>query len=544
MESQKPIGYVNFDSTTASSNELEIRIPAENLNEVRRGQYIRIESDLNGRKINFFSRISRGPFFVPDAVSRDSAFARASVLHAGELGFRPDFHGFCYAEVVGELDPSRTRVTGTFVRPAPQASVYSLTGPEIEKLLGLEGDMYIGRLEGYRDVRIRIPSNKNGALPRNVGIFGTVGSGKTNTSQTLIEEAASHNWAVIVLDVEGEYVDMDKPSNLGSLAPLFLEFGITPRGVVALNVYNPVGTESSRPDSKPFGVRFSNLDPQILIEILHLSEAQAERFLEVYHNLVAKEYSSQKKTRTTAGFVKSMMEGLEGGPPLGIKLRDVLEQVDGILENSKMKITGRASWYVLRRKLQRVERYGIFDTEETLGDYSELLVPNNVSVIDLSGSPNVEVNNIVITDLLRSIFRLKLGDRKGELPPVMIVIEEAHTFVSRESADRMEETLNVLREISRRGRKRWISLCFISQQPSHLPPEIYELCNTKFAHQITGGRNLEAIKTATGGVDPSVWDDVPRLAQGTCLFISSYFKNRPMFVNIRPAMSQRRHVEE
>ncbi|MDE1764948.1 MAG: ATP-binding protein [Thaumarchaeota archaeon] len=543
VEEQKAIGYVNFDGGTTDSNELEVRIPSETLHDIRRGQYVRIESDFDSKKRDFFARISRGPFFVPDAVSKDSAFARAAILHAGKVKFRPDFHGICYAQIMGELDVAQMKTHGTFVRPRPQAAVYPLTGEQIEKLLELSGDMYIGKLDGYSSVRVRIPSDKNAALPRNVGIFGTVGSGKTNTSQVLIEEAAKHNWAVIVLDVEGEYVDMDKPSEQKSLGHLFTEFGVKPEGVRALDVYHPVETEPSRSDSKAFGIRFSNIEPQILVEILGLTQAQTDRFLEIWHNLAQKEYSTKKKTKTSAGFVKSVMEGFEGGPALGIKLDDIIKQIDSILENNEER-TNKASYYVLRRKLRRVQRYGIFDSKETLGDYSELLQANKVSVIDFSGSSNFQINNIVITDLLRSIFELKLKDKKKELPNVMIVIEEAHTFVSKDNASRMEETLDVLREISRRGRKRWISLCFISQQPSHLPPEIYELCNTKIAHQTTGGKNLDAIKNSTGGVDPSVWDDVPKLGQGTCLFISSFFKNRPMFCNVRPCMSKRKHVEE
>jgi len=543
MEEQKAIGYVNFDGPSTDSNELEIRIPSETLHDIRRGQYTRIESDFDSKKRNFFARISRGPFFVPDAVSRDSAFARAAILHAGKVKFRPDFHGVCYAQIMGELNVEQMKTYGTFVRPRPQAAVYPLTGEQIEKLLELSGDMYIGKLDGYEGVRVRIPSDKNAALPRNIGIFGTVGSGKTNTSQVLIEEAASHNWAVIVLDVEGEYVDMDKPSEQKSLLPRFEEFGIKPTGVRALDVYHPVETEPARSDSRPFGVRFSNIEPQILVEILGFNQTQSEKFLEVWHDLYQKGYSSKKKTKTSAGFVKSMMDQFEGGPAIGIKLDDIISQIDTILESDKKGIS-KSSYFVIRRKLRKVKRYGIFDSKETLGDYRELVQANNVSIIDFSGSSNFEINNIVITDLLRSIFQLKLEDKKKELPNVMIVIEEAHTFVSKDNASRMEETLDVLREISRRGRKRWMSLCFISQQPSHLPPEIYELCNTKIAHQTTGGKNLDAIKDSTGGVDPSVWDDVPKLGQGTCLFISSFFKNRPMFCNVRPCMSKRRLVEE
>lgn len=541
----KPIGYVNFDASSSESNELEIRIPAEFLDNVRRGQYIRIESTLNGRKENFFSRISNGPFFVPDAVSKDSAFARAAILHAGEIKFRPDFHGVCFAEIVGQLNMTEMKVYGTFVRPGPQSAVYPMLGSEIERLLELSGDMYLGVLDGYPDVKVRIPSNKNAALPRNIGIFGTVGSGKTNTSQVLIEEAASHNWAVIVLDIEGEYVNMDAPSNQKSLNDLFRRFGIMPKGIENLEVYHPIGTEPSRANSKSFGVRFSHLEPEILIEILGLSQPQADRFLEIWHSLAAKDSAKRRGSRTNAGLARSIMENFEGGPTLGLRLDDVISTIDTLIDgNSTTKGSSKTSYYVLRRRLRSLQRYGIFDTNRDLGDYSELIASNQVSIIDLSGSSNVAINNLIIFDLLRSIFDLKLRDKNNELPPTMVVIEEAHTFVSKENVSRMEETLNVLREISRRGRKRWMSLCFISQQPSHLPPEIYELCNTKFAHQTTGGRNLEALKNSTGGVDPSVWNDVPRLGQGTCLFVSSFFKNRPMFVNVRPCMSERRMVEE
>jgi DNA helicase HerA-like ATPase len=519
-------------------------IPKISMQSVRRGQYVRIESDIEGQRKNFFARISRGPFFIPDAVSRDSAFAKAAILYAGTIKFRPDYHAYCYAQIMGELDPESMKTFGTFTRPRPQAAVFALTGKEIEKLLELEGDMYIGFLSGYPGVRVGIPSYKNAALPRNVGIFGTVGSGKTNTSQVIIEEAANHNWAVVVLDVEGEYVDMDKASREKPLQNLFKQYGIEPAGVKALDVYHPVNSEPARSDSKPFSVRFGGIDPSILAEIMGLSPPQNERFLETWHKLNQKAYSSKKQSRSTSGFVKAMVDGIEGGQPSGVTLQGMIQQVEAILEDEKTKGANRTSFFSLLRKLRSLQRYEVFDQRESLGDYSDLLRANTVSIIDLSGAYSSQIKNIILMDLLRRIFKLKLDDRKRELPPVLIAIEEAHTLVSRDNASKMEETLDILREISRRGRKRWISLCFISQQPSHLPPEIYELCNTKISHQTTGGRNLDAIKSATGGVDPSVWDDLPRLGQGTCLFISSYFKNRPMFVNVRPCRSSRRHVEE
>lgn len=539
---EEAIGYVNFDSQSTDSNEVEIMVPQSRIHDIRRGQYVRIKSDSPGETRTFFAMISKGLFFEPDAVSKDSAFAKAAVLHAGSVKFRPDYHAKCSARIIGGLDPGEMKAYGTFARPLPQGSVHPLTGKEIEKLLELDGDMFIGRLDGYSEVNVYLPSNKNAALPRNIGIFGTVGSGKTNTSQVLIEEAASHNWAVIVLDVEGEYVDMDKPSNETALGKLFKEFKIEPSGMDALAVYHPINTEPSRQDSKPFSVRFSSIDPHILSEIMGLSQAQGERFIETWANLSHKSRPS-KKGRTTTPLASLATDDADGSTTFGFTLTEMIHHIEDILGRSSTKGANRVSYYVLLRKIRKLEVYNIFDKRESLGDCSNLLQPNRISVIDLSGSFSNQINNIVLMDLLRKVFKLKLDDRKKMLPPTMIAIEEAHALVSKNNSSNMEETLGILREIARRGRKRWLSLCFISQQPSHLPAEIYELCNTKIAHQTTGGRNLDAIKNSTGGVDDSVWRDVPRLGQGKCLFISSYFKNRPMLVNVRPCMSSRRHTE-
>ena len=539
MSRNELLGFVNFDSGSTNSNEVEIMIPHSRMHDIRRGQYVRIESKFEGKTRDFFARISMGPFFHPDAVSRDSAFARASVLHADSVRFKPDYHGICSAQVIGELDVDKMRSRGTFVRPSPQASVYALTAPQIEKLLELSGDMYLGQLSGYPSVRVSLPSDKNAALPRNVGIFGTVGSGKTNTSQVLIEEAASHHWAVVVLDVEGEYVNMDKPSRQN--LP-FKRFGVEARGVTALKVYHPVGTEPAvSRKSEEFSIRFSSLEPHILAEIMGLNDVQNEGFQDIWHTVVRR--TSRSRQSTNAALARSLQD--PDAAETDITLREMAEEIRDMLENHKTaRMPAKSTLRVLARKFRMLQRYEIFDGDADMGNYAELLQSNLASIIDLSGSSNDVINNIVVMDVLRNIFALKLKDRNRELPNVLIVIEEAHTLVSKDKASQMEETLDVLREISRRGRKRWLSLCFISQQPSHLPPEIYELCNTKIVHQTSGGNNLNAIKNSSGGADASVWNDVPLLGQGTCLFISSYFKNRPMFVDVRPCQSERRHVEE
>ena len=538
MKKEKPIGYINFDGTVGENNEIEIRVPYDKLSLIRRGQYIKLESD-NG---NYISRIIKGPFFQPDAVSKDSAFARASILHAEQVNFRPDFHGVCIAEVLGELlDEEDFNLVSANNRPFPQTAVIPVRNDEIEKILKLEGDVYLGFLYGYPGVRVHFKHNEKKVLPRNIGIFGTIGSGKTNTSQVLIEELSNTGWSVIVLDIEGEYIEMDeksKEAQKGYMKQLMKEFNIEPKGIEHLKVYHPLGMEENRDDSKEIGIKFANVDPYMFVEILELNEAQSERFMGVYAEVSA-ERQTKKSSSSLASSTTKSNDGISE-----ITLDRIIEKVRSRLK-SPAHSGDRASYSVVKRKLEKLNRLKIFHDKKHLGDFSCLLEPSLVSIFDLSNSPNLWVNNIFISTLLKKVFEFKINATEKNTKinqPVMIIIEEAHSFVSREKAKVMSETLDILREISRRGRKRWIGICFVTQQPAHLPPEIYELCNTKFVHQTTGEKNLNAIKSSAGSVNKALWNDIPILSQGRCLLISPKFKH-PIMVRIRPSISNRRMTE-
>jgi len=102
----------------------------------------------------------------------------------------------------------------------------------------------------------------------------------------------------------------------------------------------------------------------------------------------------------------------------------------------------------------------------------------------------------------------------------------------------MVQTIRKLKEIARRGRKRWLSLCFISQQPAHLPNEIFELANTRIVHNIRSKSNLEVLKASSGDVTEEMWDSVPSLGPGQAIINGPQFKNS-LVVEVRHCRSKR-----
>jgi DNA helicase HerA-like ATPase len=105
----------------------------------------------------------------------------------------------------------------------------------------------------------------------------------------------------------------------------------------------------------------------------------------------------------------------------------------------------------------------------------------------------------------------------------------------------MEQTLDQLRRIARRGRKRWLVLHFVTQSPQHLPSELFELANNKIIHQTTGTENLRVLKVVAGTVNEAIWQDVPSLGRGRAIIVSEQYPH-PLIVRIRPAASRRNYM--
>jgi DNA helicase HerA-like ATPase len=174
----------------------------------------------------------------------------------------------------------------------------------------------------------------------------------------------------------------------------------------------------------------------------------------------------------------------------------------------------------------------------------EFLVGGRLSVLDVSETDD-RSRNLAIAYVLQALFNLVIETPRDEImptgqprPPVLVVIEEVHTFVSRAAASKMRALIDNLQVISRRGRKRWMALALVSQQPNHVPDEMFELANTRFIHQIKSKTNLDPVKETTGGVDEKLWTAIPAMEPGKCLFAGSVFRN-PLFVDVRPARSRR-----
>jgi DNA helicase HerA-like ATPase len=250
-------------------------------------------------------------------------------------------------------------------------------------------------------------------------------------------------------------------------------------------LYHLVGRETTNPDyprKREFSLQFARLSPYTVAEILDLTEAQVQRFLIAYDAATLKQQIAQ------------------------------------------LKLDSPVSWRALLGKPVRLYRLKVFDVDNervTPLRYKPLLRPGAVSVIDLSDSGMSELSNLVIADLLRGVqdeqdeaYKLYDGAKGGErdVPPpsrVLIIVEEAHEFLSAERIEKMPVLFQQVARIAKRGRKRWLGLVFVTQLLQNLPPQLFGLVNSYILHKITDPRVVSALERTVSGIDEGLWNRPP-----------------------------------
>jgi DNA helicase HerA-like ATPase len=509
MPADEPLllGHIVPDAPRSANERVVLRAEMAQRQRVQRNHFVTIADALAPGTL-FLGRIVGGPFF-PDG-------------QAGTI--------LAEVEIQGELKGRTPCETND--RPSAGSAVHELPCDRVRDMIGLEGDMVLGCLAGREDLQVALDSKSKGVLPRNVGIFGTVGSGKSNSVQVLVEEAARAGWAVILLDLEAEYVDMNQPTFIPQHAELLARFGREPRGLGDFHVYYPVSCPSDCKGSQPFTLRMADFDSSITAELLQTTMGERNALLDCIDHYQQKFFSH---VRTSEADRQS--ELLDASP--GAKLPYTVQLLRTRAAERSPRTTESLDYVGLVSKLQLLIHSGAFDVPNLRGlDAVEMLKPGRVNVIDVSMASDT-VKNLVTADLLRKAFAYKIAHADG--PPSLLVIEEAHSFMSRERVHTMQATLQMLRNVTRRGRKRWLSLAFVSQQPGHLPPEIFELCNTRLVHTLRSMHNLDALMATTGDVTRELWSRCPLLGTGEAILSTPQY-HRSVVATIRPAASRRRFV--
>lgn len=590
------VGRTMFDLPGSTDLTVTVLLPNDRLHAAPAQSLVRITSRRDGR--TYLGVVTAGPFAEPDGLKGDSPLLKAVATHGG--GYLPPYHGRVQVTILGEELPDGT-LTPPRLRPVPNSPVAVLTDEEAAKVLQCGGDVRLGLAAGHEAVEVGAPSGSKAVFPRHTAVLGTTGGGKSNTVGGLVQRAVAAGMAVVLLDVEGEYTSLHEPAADPRMRAALGDRGLSPAGVPAdrMTVYHLVGRATANPDHprlREFSLQFAQLSPYAVFEILGLSEPQQERFLKAYD--IAKEVMREldvfpKKGNPAQERLALEVDEFERGYPrmtLPI-LMDVVgaclaraESGGGGRKNKKDADDGEElalaprskelrtpagveslrkrvhaanppghaiSWRAVLGRLSRLSRLKVFYDEDAGAKpivHPDLVRPGQLSVVDLSDTGFSELNNLVIADLLRGLQaaqdeKYEKFEAGGPAPPrVLVVVEEAHEFLSDERIDKMPVLFEQVAKICKRGRKRWLGLCFVTQLPAHLPRQVLGLCNSFVLHKLTDPNVVSILRRTVGGVDDGLWDRLPNLAPGQAVVSFPHF-TRPLLVSIDPSPAKLRMVD-
>lgn len=561
------IGRTMFDTSASKDGTVTVLLPPENIDKLPSQALVRIDSPSDSR--TYLGAVTEGPFAEPDGLRADSTPMVITTVQGGLL--MPKYHGRVQVEILGErladgaLVPPRRR-------PKPNSPVFELDSEATARVLQIDGDLRLGLAGGFEDLPVSVPSDSKSIFPRHLGILGTTGGGKSTTVSGLVAKAQREHMAIILIDTEGEYCAIHEPAQKADMLQALNQRGLEPQGVENTHIFHLVGKETANPAHPrvtPFSLRYSELSPYAVQEILELSEAQEERFFKAYDvtKLALEKMGVWPVTEAERKQLVELDEFEAGYPKMTLAhLYDVIREIASLFDDkganppyletelfqARRKDLDQIihqvnppknliSWRALMGKLGKIRRLKIFDSPAAPAlDYNQLLQPGRVSIFDLSDTDSTQINNLVIAELLRGIQNQQEANYKAAVAaarqptPAVVFIEEAHEFLSAKRIQKMQVLFQQVARIARRGRKRWLGLVFITQLPQHLPDEVLGLINNWILHKINDANVVNRLKRSIGGINDSLWRSLPSLAPGQAI-VSFTTHLRPLEISVDPS---------
>lgn len=162
-----------------------------------------------------------------------------------------------------------------------------------------------------------------------------------------------------------------------------------------------------------------------------------------------------------------------------------------------------------------------------------------ITILDLSGIPSSVLNDLIgalLRVLYDAIFWARDIPEGGRLRPLFLVLEEAHAYLSKESAG---WAAAAVRRIAKEGRKYGVGMMIVSQRPSEIDSTILSQCGTLFAMRLANDTDRGQIAGAASDNLKGLFDMLPVLRTGEAIIVGEAV-SLPVRTLISPPAPNRR----
>jgi len=373
--------------------------------------------------------------------------------------------------------PRTPFMAGTPVYPAEDDFIASVLNLGKNR----RGRAYIGLVYGHS---IPFTIDINSMVQKHISVLAKTGGGKSYLTGVIVEELMKNDVTVVILDPHGEYAAM---GNKASPSREMTRFGVEPR-----SYKDKIIVFSADGGDVPLRFTLSQINVKELISIMNLSDSRT--------------------------YVVPLRKAVDA-----VRLSMPEYSFDDIITELKKQDDSSLS-QALEKELKYLKSLKILDKRGLRID--EIVRNGKVSIIEMKGLPP-DVQELVVQRLVYSLFESR---KKEKIPPLLMVVEEAHNFAPQQGK---AFSSKIMRTVASEGRKFGFGLLVVSQRPAKIDKNVLSQCGTQIILKVTNPNDLKAIGNSVEGLTTTSLDEIQRLPIGVALAASPELPI-PLFVEVRP----------
>lgn len=465
-------------------------------------------------------------------------------------------------ELVGQGRRGTKFERGIAQYPSIGDSVHVVTESDLKTVYAPEDDdgyVAVGRVASAESIRAYLDINK--LVTRHSAVVGSTGSGKSNAVANLLgavsDRSRFQSARVVLFDLHGEYANafgeqarvfrVGADPTLGE-RELYIPFwALTAEEFISMAMGSVTGTAlvllqekllSNKRTSKPGGALHGLPDLAVTVDTpLPFSVYQLWHDLYSLHSATHTVSKNQNQTEATRAYLEDGVPPVKAVGDSEQLLRPKFRPIT--TEAGAEKIYGglygelpRPHLDSLESKLRDPRMQFLFrpgpwspDTDgTTAADLDALLeswvgadIP--ISVFDLSGIPTAVVDDLigaVLRILYDAIFWGRMKQEGGRQRPLLVVLEEAHVYLSPQSKSRAAAAA---RRIAKEGRKYGVGLMLVSQRPSEVDSTILSQCGTVISLRLTNDSDRSQVTSCASDNLKGLFSMLPVLRTGEALIV-------------------------
>lgn len=428
----------------------------------------------------------------------------------------PDAPVVTYAQRTVSLIPIGTVTSdGLFERGV---SAYPTTGAEVHVVGGEELDALFSRFraQGYEvgylssQPSVKVCLEPSRLFGRHFAILGQTGAGKSWAVASLIQQALTvmPKAHIIILDLHGEYC--------------WLKEDDTRDAAFKDEHFRYV-------DAKELEMPYWLMTYAELCDLLiDHTEREASNQTAFFRDTL---FDLKQAEKTPLG-----LERVTVDTPVFFSLNELMDRVKA--ENERMvpgatkpvkgPLHGDFDRFLIRLQsklndvrydflLKPIKRTTSASLATLLRDFVGLGNPKRpVTVIDLSTVP-FDVRPTVAAQIGRLAFEFNFWNPQYREFPLLLVCEEAHAYVTRDSDSRYAGARKSMERIAKEGRKYGVGLAVVSQRPHELSETVLAQCGTFLCLRITNPNDQSYVKNLVPEAERGLVDILAGLGRGECL---------------------------